>query len=62
MLQESDSPMFHSVSNAYKHTFYLIIQLGAGSFLLHQFSMLVNTILVNFGLSEEMHNPVSSCT
>ncbi|RVW15906.1 hypothetical protein CK203_073090 [Vitis vinifera] len=33
--------------------------LGAGSFLLHQFSMLVNTILVNFGLSEEMHNPVS---
>ena len=43
-------------------TFHLIIQLGAGSFLLHQFSMLVNTILVNFGLSEEMHNPVSSCT
>ncbi|XP_028062091.1 uncharacterized protein LOC114265467 isoform X2 [Camellia sinensis] len=29
------------------------------SFLLHHFSMLVNSILVNFGLSEEMHNPVS---
>ncbi|KAH7853531.1 hypothetical protein Vadar_003664 [Vaccinium darrowii] len=33
--------------------------LGAGSFLLHYFSMLVNSVLVNFGLSEEMHNPVS---
>lgn len=32
---------------------------GAGSFLLHQFSVLVNSILVNFGLSEEMHSPVS---
>lgn len=32
---------------------------GAGSFLLHQFSVLVNSILVNLGLSEEMHNPVS---
>lgn len=45
-----------------KNFFYLTIYgsvLGAGSFLLHQFSMLVNTILVNFGLSEEMHNPVS---
>ncbi|XP_057519351.1 uncharacterized protein LOC130800035 isoform X2 [Amaranthus tricolor] len=45
-----------------KNFFYLTIYgslLGAGSFLLHQFSMLVNSILVNFGLSEEMHNPVS---
>ncbi|XP_059664860.1 uncharacterized protein LOC132311136 [Cornus florida] len=45
-----------------KNVFYLTIYgsvLGAGSFLFHQFSMLVNSILVNFGLSEEMHNPVS---
>ncbi|XP_021721250.1 uncharacterized protein LOC110688804 [Chenopodium quinoa] len=45
-----------------KNFFYLTIYgslLGAGSFLLHQFSMLVNSILVNFGLSEEMHNPIS---
>ncbi|GMI85464.1 Inner Nuclear Membrane Protein A [Hibiscus trionum] len=33
--------------------------LGAGSFLLHQFSVLVNSILVNSGLSEEMHNLAS---
>ncbi|XVF30737.1 hypothetical protein REPUB_Repub16aG0084300 [Reevesia pubescens] len=45
-----------------KNIFYLTIYgsvLGAGSFLLHQFSVLVNSILVNFGLSEEMHNPVA---
>ncbi|XP_031272125.1 uncharacterized protein LOC116130531 [Pistacia vera] len=45
-----------------KNVLYLTIcgsVLGAGSFLLHQFSVLVNSILVNFGLSEEMHNPVS---
>ncbi|XP_059668579.1 uncharacterized protein LOC132313698 [Cornus florida] len=45
-----------------KNVFYLTIYgsvLGAGSFLLHQFSMFVNSILINFGLSEEMHNPVS---
>ncbi|XP_015900290.2 uncharacterized protein LOC107433519 [Ziziphus jujuba] len=45
-----------------KSVFYLTIYgslLGAGSFLLHHFSVLVNSILVNFGLSEEMHNPVS---
>ncbi|CAB4285886.1 unnamed protein product [Prunus armeniaca] len=45
-----------------KNVFYLTIYgslLGAGSFLFHQFSMLVNSILLNFGLSEEMHNPVS---
>ncbi|KAK6944554.1 NEMP family [Dillenia turbinata] len=42
--------------------FYLAIYsslLGAGSFLLHQFSVLVNSILVSFGLSEEMYSPVS---
>ncbi|XP_078436368.1 guanosine-3',5'-bis (diphosphate) 3'-pyrophosphohydrolase, putative (DUF2215) [Wolffia australiana] len=32
---------------------------GAGSFLVHYFSVMVNSILVNFGLDEEMHNPVS---
>lgn len=36
-----------------------MFQLGAGSFLLRHFSMLVNSIMVSFGLSEEMHNPVS---
>ncbi|CAL5435659.1 unnamed protein product [Camellia sinensis] len=44
-----------------KNVFYLTLYglvLGAGSFLLHHFSMLVNSILVSFGLSEEMHNPV----
>ncbi|CAI9099218.1 OLC1v1036003C1 [Oldenlandia corymbosa var. corymbosa] len=45
-----------------KNFFYLTIYgsvLGAGSFLLKHFSMMVNSLLVNFGLSEEMHNPVS---
>ncbi|GAB4857238.1 hypothetical protein Ancab_015145 [Ancistrocladus abbreviatus] len=45
-----------------KNVFYLTVYgsiLGAGSFLLHHFSMLVNSILINFGLNEEMHNPVS---
>ncbi|XP_074282463.1 uncharacterized protein LOC141606982 [Silene latifolia] len=45
-----------------KSFFYLTIYgslVGAGSFVLHHFSVLVNSILVNFGLSEEMHNPVS---
>ncbi|KAF8047330.1 hypothetical protein N665_3091s0003 [Sinapis alba] len=32
---------------------------GAGSFILHQFSMMVNMILVNFGLSEDMYSPVA---
>ncbi|PIN08597.1 hypothetical protein CDL12_18822 [Handroanthus impetiginosus] len=34
------------------------LALGAGSFLLNRVSMFVNTVLVNFGISEEMHNPV----
>ncbi|KAM1635655.1 hypothetical protein ACFX13_013964 [Malus domestica] len=45
-----------------KNVLYLTIYgsvLGAGSFLVHQFSLIVNSILLNFGLSEEMHNPVS---
>ncbi|KDP39653.1 hypothetical protein JCGZ_02673 [Jatropha curcas] len=44
-----------------KNIFYLSIYgsvLGAGTFVLHHISMLVNSILINFGLSEEMHNPV----
>ncbi|XP_072952459.1 uncharacterized protein [Typha angustifolia] len=45
-----------------KNIFYLTIYgsvLGVGSYIAHYFSTLVNSILVNFGLSEEMHNPVS---
>ncbi|VFQ61592.1 unnamed protein product [Cuscuta campestris] len=45
-----------------KNVFYLTIYgsvLGAGSFLLHHFSMLINSILLNFGLDEELHNPLS---
>ncbi|GAU23991.1 hypothetical protein TSUD_327920 [Trifolium subterraneum] len=45
-----------------KNIFYLTIYgsvLGAGSFLLHQFSIIVNSILQSFGMSEEMHNPVA---
>lgn len=45
-----------------KNFFYLAIYgslVGAGSFILRQFTMIVNSILVNFGLSEELHNPVS---
>ncbi|XP_052176836.1 uncharacterized protein LOC127791103 [Diospyros lotus] len=45
-----------------KNVLYLTLygsMVGVGSFLLHQFSMLANSILVNFGLSEEMYNPVS---
>ncbi|KAJ8763189.1 hypothetical protein K2173_025574 [Erythroxylum novogranatense] len=44
-----------------KNIFYLSIYgsvLGAGTFVLHHISVLVNSILVNFGLSDEMHNPV----
>lgn len=45
-----------------KNIFYLTIYgsvLGAGSFLVHQFSMLINSIISNFGLGEEFHNPVA---
>ncbi|KAL0428337.1 UNVERIFIED_CONTAM: hypothetical protein Slati_3008500 [Sesamum latifolium] len=34
------------------------LALGAGTFLLNRLSSFVNSILVNFGISEEMHNPV----
>ncbi|KAM1638427.1 hypothetical protein ACFX13_008514 [Malus domestica] len=48
-----------------KNVLYLTIcgsALGAGSFLVHRYSLMVNSILLSFGpfgLSEEMHNPVS---
>ncbi|KAL4560610.1 hypothetical protein LXL04_032763 [Taraxacum kok-saghyz] len=45
-----------------KSAFYLTIYstlLGAGSFLVHYVSEFVNSILANFGLSQELQNPVS---
>ncbi|KAI4998775.1 uncharacterized protein LOC123446904 [Hordeum vulgare subsp. vulgare] len=45
-----------------KGLFYLTIYgsvLGVGSYAAHYFSSVVASILENFGLSEEMHNPVS---
>ncbi|KAJ8529012.1 hypothetical protein K7X08_035847 [Anisodus acutangulus] len=45
-----------------KNIFYLSIYgsvLGAGSFLVHQFSMLISSFVSNFGLGEEFHNPVA---
>ncbi|XP_020534406.1 uncharacterized protein LOC105632703 [Jatropha curcas] len=44
-----------------KNIFYLSIYgsvLGVSTFVLHHISMLVNSILINFGLSKGMHNPV----
>ncbi|KAL1553877.1 hypothetical protein AAHA92_14498 [Salvia divinorum] len=32
--------------------------IGAGSFLLNRLSVFVNSVLVNFGINQEMHNPV----
>ncbi|KAL1563572.1 hypothetical protein AAHA92_06024 [Salvia divinorum] len=34
------------------------LALGAGSFLLNRLSIFVNSVLVNFGINQEMHNPV----
>ncbi|KAL9150968.1 hypothetical protein ABFS82_11G023400 [Erythranthe guttata] len=34
------------------------LALGAGSFLLNRFSMFINSTLVNFGISQELHNPM----
>ncbi|PKA45827.1 hypothetical protein AXF42_Ash018378 [Apostasia shenzhenica] len=45
-----------------KNILYLTLYgsvLGVGSYIAHYFSTIVNSILVSFGLSEEMHNPVS---
>nr|XP_043610849.1 uncharacterized protein LOC122582510 [Erigeron canadensis] len=45
-----------------KSAFYLSMYtslLGAGSFLVHYVAMFVNSILANFGFSQEMQNPVS---
>ncbi|CAL1408462.1 unnamed protein product [Linum trigynum] len=44
-----------------KNVLYLSIYgsvLGVGTFILHHVSELINSILLNFGLDEEMHNPV----
>lgn len=56
---------FHNSSDHQSLKIYficIVLQLGAGSFLLHHFSMLVNSVLLNFGLDEELHNPVSFFT
>nr|KYP63878.1 hypothetical protein KK1_018465 [Cajanus cajan] len=45
-----------------KNILYLTIYgsvVGAGSFLLHQFSLILNSIFQSLGLSEEMHNSVA---
>lgn len=45
-----------------KNIFYLTIYgsvVGAGSFLLHQFSLILNSIFQSLGIGEEMHNPVA---
>ncbi|XP_043702758.1 uncharacterized protein LOC122652937 [Telopea speciosissima] len=45
-----------------KNVFYLAVYgsvLSFGSFLVHYFSVLVSSILVSFGLSQDMQNPVS---
>ncbi|TKY62858.1 Nuclear envelope integral membrane protein 1 [Spatholobus suberectus] len=45
-----------------KNIFYLTIYgsvVGAGSFLLHQLSLILNSIFQSLGMSEEMHNPVA---
>ncbi|KAJ4978839.1 hypothetical protein NE237_009619 [Protea cynaroides] len=45
-----------------KNVFYLAVYgsvISFGSFLVHYFSMMVSSILVSFGLSQDMHNPVS---
>ncbi|XP_042482131.1 uncharacterized protein LOC122062576 [Macadamia integrifolia] len=45
-----------------KNVLYLAVYgsvLSFGSFLVHYFSMMVSSILVSFGLSQDMHNPVS---
>ncbi|XP_047941333.1 uncharacterized protein LOC125188507 [Salvia hispanica] len=34
------------------------LALGAGSFLLNRLSVFVNSVLINFGINQEMHNPV----
>jgi hypothetical protein len=54
-----DNFLFSFVCDAYLSFYPFLVQLGAGTFVLHQTSILVNSILVSFGLSEEMHYPVS---
>ncbi|XP_039027919.1 uncharacterized protein LOC120161779 [Hibiscus syriacus] len=45
--------------SAFYITLYGSVVIGSWIFLLHQFSVLINSILVNFGVSKEMHNPVA---
>ncbi|KAL4186232.1 hypothetical protein AMTRI_Chr09g13130 [Amborella trichopoda] len=45
-----------------KNAFYLALYgslVGLGSYIAHYFSTVVNSILLSFGLDEEMHSPVS---
>ncbi|RWW84443.1 hypothetical protein BHE74_00006948 [Ensete ventricosum] len=73
-LRSSSCCFDHSVSEFYYGKLYLFqnifllikpclllcfLQLGVGSFIAHYFSTIVNSLLVSFGLSEELHNPVS---
>lgn len=60
-------PSKHAISKdvkafgfCYNFVCFLYFQLGAGSFLVHYVAVFVNSILINFGFSQEMQNPVSS--
>ncbi|KAJ4884269.1 protein of unknown function (DUF2215) [Raphanus sativus] len=55
-------PGYEAIAYWEKNVMYLAFYgsvVGAGSFILHQFSMMVDMILVNFGLSEDMYSPVA---
>ncbi|XP_042433173.1 uncharacterized protein LOC122019742 isoform X2 [Zingiber officinale] len=54
--------LFQLLPTGRKNILYITIYgsvLGLGSFVAHYFSILVNSLLVSFGLNEELHNPVS---
>ncbi|CAI0458347.1 unnamed protein product, partial [Linum tenue] len=54
-------PFYYSTSMAigiFLVIIILLFQLGVGTFILHHISELIKSILLNFGLDEEMHNPV----
>ncbi|GKA84298.1 transmembrane protein 194, partial [Tanacetum coccineum] len=43
-----------------KNTFYfgiMVSVLGAGSFVIDYFSKVINSLLLNFGISQEIQNP-----
>lgn len=50
--------LFPSGRNIFIDFTLLGLVLGAGSLLMHHFTTLLNTILVNFGLSGELYDPV----